>query len=72
MGIEIKKGLTFLLSTAARKISALPYYVTGMIDYHFNPNALKQSKIEPFINNEKIKCKSFAVDLHLPPDKNDP
>jgi hypothetical protein len=53
MGIEIKKGLTFLLSTAARKISALPYYVTGMMDYHFNPNALKQSKMEPFINNEK-------------------
>lgn len=150
----IQSLLKFLLSVAARKILALPYYVTGMIDYHFNPNALKQSNIEPFINNEKIrqefidngfevidydinkadftqwlhevnfpeeyvekykevftekalehylssklldlnendvfidvaaasspwydlaenryKCKSFAVDLHLPPDKNDP
>jgi acetylornithine deacetylase/succinyl-diaminopimelate desuccinylase-like protein len=68
----IQASLTFLFRVAGRKISALPYYVTGMIDYHFNPSALKQSNIEPFIDNEKIKCKSFAVDLHLPPDKNDP
>ena len=57
MGIEIKKGLKFLLSEAAMKISALPYYVLGMIDYHFNPNALKQSEIEPFIDNEKINAR---------------
>jgi hypothetical protein len=149
----VRASLKFLLSVAARKISELPYYVTCMIDYHFNPKALKQSAIEPFIDNEKIrqefidngfevmnyeidkadftqwihevnfpkdysegygavfiekalehylssklldlnendvfidvaaasspwydlsekryKCKSFAVDLHLPPDKND-
>lgn len=149
----ILASLKFLFRTTTRKISALPYYVSGMIDYHFNPNALKQSNIEPFIDNEKIrqefidngfevidydidkadfthwlhevnfpeeyvegykevftekalehylssklldlngndvfvdvaaasspwydlaekryKCKSFAVDLHLPPDKND-
>ena len=134
-------------------ISTLPYSIPGLVDYHFNPKALKQSDIEPFIENEKIrqefidngfevidyeidkadftqwihevnfpteyskaygevftekalehylssklldlnetdvfidvaaasspwydlaekryKCKSFAVDLHLPPDKND-
>ncbi len=150
----IQASLKFLLSVAARKISTLPYYVSGVIDYRFNPNALKQSEIEPFIDNEKMRkefidngfeviiydidkadftqwlhevnfpeeyskayggvftekvlehylssklldlnetdvfvdvaaasspwydlaekrynCKSFAVDLHLPPDKNDP
>ncbi|RJS78986.1 hypothetical protein CW713_08880 [Methanophagales archaeon] len=51
----IRASVTFLFRVVARKISAFPYYVTGMIDYHFNPNALKQSEIEPFIDNEKIR-----------------
>ena len=36
-------------------ISTLPYSIPGLVDYHFNPKALKQSDIEPFIENEKIK-----------------
>ena len=51
----VRASLKFLFSIAARKISVLPYYVSGMIDYHFNPNALKQSEIEPFIDNERIR-----------------
>jgi hypothetical protein len=51
----ILASLKFLFSVATRRISGLPYYMTGMIDYHFNPNALEQSEIEPFIDNEKIR-----------------
>lgn len=51
----IRVSLKFLLSISARKISLLSYYVTGMMDYHFNPKALKQGNVDSFIDNEKIR-----------------
>jgi len=56
----IQASLTFLFSSAVRKISAFPYYVSGMMDYYFNPNALKQGEIEPFIDNGKIRKEFIA------------
>ena len=45
----------YLSSVVLRKISTPLYYLSGILDYYFNPKALKQSNIEPFIDNEKIK-----------------
>ncbi|MFC2005134.1 methyltransferase domain-containing protein [Chloroflexota bacterium] len=47
----INTSLDFLL----KKTYALPYYVSGMTDYYFNPNAFKQSNIAPLIDNKEIR-----------------
>lgn len=54
-GEAIQASVNFLFGLVVKKILQSPYYVSGMIDYHFNPNALKQSNIEPFIDNGKIR-----------------
>lgn len=66
----IHSSVKFLTGAASRRFFTYPYHVYGLLDYHFNPNALKQSKIEPFIDKEKIR-KEFidngfeVIDYHI-------
>ena len=54
----IKLALEFVCSAVFRKIRViyiLLYSIPAQIDYYFNPNALKQSNIAPFVDNDRIR-----------------
>lgn len=54
----IKAALRFVCWVGLRKIEAiyiLLYSMPAVIDYYFNPNALKQSNIAPIVDHERIR-----------------
>ncbi|MFC2066193.1 methyltransferase domain-containing protein [Chloroflexota bacterium] len=54
----IKLALEFVCSAIFRKfrvIYILLYSIPAQIDYYFNPSALKQSNIAPFVDNDRIR-----------------